>query len=200
MSTADPATLSVAEYLHALGDRVPAPGGGAAAAITLCQAAALACMVLRYTIGKAKFAEFESMNQSRLKDCETIVSDALRLAHEDAIVYAKLNALHQQQSDADALAVATADAIRVPHSVVVLSAAFLAALRGFPGTTSKPLASDVRVAAILADAALRSARANVEVNLMGLPEPRRSEVRLSLGVESLEETSRVTLREIEAAC
>ena len=47
---------TVENFLHALAARVPAPGGGATAALHAAQAAALVAMVARYSDGP-RFAE-----------------------------------------------------------------------------------------------------------------------------------------------
>jgi formiminotetrahydrofolate cyclodeaminase len=49
----------VGEWLEALGSAAPAPGGGAAAAMSACTGAALVEMVCNLTIGKPSFAEHE---------------------------------------------------------------------------------------------------------------------------------------------
>ena len=41
----------IGDFLDRLGDRVPVPGGGAAAALQAAQGAALLAMVARYTTG-----------------------------------------------------------------------------------------------------------------------------------------------------
>ena len=43
---------SIREYLELLGSNEPVPGGGAAAALTSAQGAALVMMVANHTIGK----------------------------------------------------------------------------------------------------------------------------------------------------
>ncbi len=201
MSTTPPASQTVDAYLEQLAAKVPAPGGGAAAAITLAQAAALAGMVIQYTLGKSKFAQHEAANHARLADATRIRTAALSLAHEDAVAYDILNAMQRSGSaSASELAVATANAIKVPHDVMTLSALLLGALTEYPGATTTMLASDVRVAAILARAALQAARANVEVNLASLPEPERASIRERLGLESLERTGEAAARAVESIC
>ncbi|MDA0802633.1 MAG: cyclodeaminase/cyclohydrolase family protein [Planctomycetota bacterium] len=196
-----PAADSVAEYLAALASKTPAPGGGAAAAITLAQAAALAGMVLEYTVGKTKFLEHEAANRARLLDATRIREAALRLAHDDAIAYQSLNALQRQPGvDAEALAVATARAISVPHDVVTLSALLLAALSEYPGVTTRMLVSDVRVATILAHAALQAGLANVEVNLLAIPDGEREVLRQRLGLAGLADSAAKFLQRVESAC
>lgn len=193
-------TMTVDAYLRALAAKVPAPGGGAAAALTLAQAASLASMVLEYTVGKAKFADHDAANRARLRDAARIREDALALADADARAYEALNAL-QRKPDAPRphLAEATARAIAVPHDLMALAALLLGALREYPGATSAMLASDVRVAALLAHAACRAARANVEVNLLGLAAEDRAGIREKLQLVALEERASDALAAIEVA-
>ncbi len=47
------------EYIALLASKLPAPGGGAAAAVNAAQGFALASMVCNFSIGKPKFADYE---------------------------------------------------------------------------------------------------------------------------------------------
>ncbi|MBI3039634.1 cyclodeaminase/cyclohydrolase family protein, partial [bacterium] len=56
--------LSVKDFCQAVASENVTPGGGSVSAMSGAMAASLALMVLRVTIGKAKFSEFDLENIS----------------------------------------------------------------------------------------------------------------------------------------
>ena len=54
------ANLTTAAFLDELASGQSTPGGGGAAALTGSQAAALISMVIRFTVGKKKYADVEA--------------------------------------------------------------------------------------------------------------------------------------------
>ena len=87
------ADTTLADFAARLADKVPSPGGGAVAAVTLAHGAALGAMVLRYTVGRANFAAHEAQNTAALAELDAMRAEALRLADRDAAAYARLAAL-----------------------------------------------------------------------------------------------------------
>src|SRR6516164_4256780 len=76
---------TIAAYLDRLAARVPAPGGGAAAALHAAQAAALLAMVARYSDGERYDAEM--MNRIAA-EADVLREDALALAEADTAAFA----------------------------------------------------------------------------------------------------------------
>ncbi|MGH8921138.1 MAG: cyclodeaminase/cyclohydrolase family protein, partial [Actinomycetes bacterium] len=77
---------SIERFLTALADRVPAPGGGASAALHAAQAAALVAMVARYSDGP-RYAEHED-TILRIRDtADDLRERALTLAEQDAAAF-----------------------------------------------------------------------------------------------------------------
>src|ERR1700687_6059514 len=72
---------TIAAFLDQLAARVPAPGGGATAALHAAQAAALLAMVARYSNGARYNAEL--MNRI-VTEADELREDALALAEADA--------------------------------------------------------------------------------------------------------------------
>ncbi len=163
------AKMTVDQFVTALAAKQPVPGGGAAAACILAQAAALGSMVIAYTLGKPKFEQ----HKSRLENLEMIFIgariDALDLADRDANAYLKLNSLWKIPADQrNALPEwhdAVNEAIAAPSAIADLSVAVLAALATMSKITSAQLASDLRIAQLFAHTAMESALLNVQVNL-----------------------------------
>ena len=161
--------LTLDDALEAIGAKTPTPGGGAVASITAALGAALARMVVNYSLGKPKLAEHAELHAESLESLEAISKRALTLAAEDEAAYGRLNALWKLPEDDPqrraGWADAVAGAIDAPRRVLALSVELLELLDRLPGRTTKLLASDLAIAAVLAEAATRSAAWNVRINL-----------------------------------
>ncbi len=169
MTDTSVANLTVDEFVTSLAAKSPVPGGGAASASVLAHSAALGSMVISYTLGKPKFAEF----QARLEKLDLIFTnarvDALELADRDSSAYLALNALWKIPAEARVLRPdwhsAVAEAIASPSAIADLAMGVLAALSTMSSITSAQLASDLKIAQLFAHAALEGALLNVAVNL-----------------------------------
>ena len=156
-------------FLDSLAGKQPTPGGGAAAAMTGATAAATASMVVSYSLGKKKLADHEQSN----RDAAQLLSNAramfLQLSEEDAEGYGVLNALWRLDKDDPARTAqwdaAVAGAISPPRAMLALSIDLLMQIDLLVPTTNRMLKSDLGVAAVLGEAAARSAAWNVRINL-----------------------------------
>ena len=75
------------DYLDRLAGRVPAPGGGATAALHAAQGAALLGMVARYTTGP-KYAGHQVTIGRIITEVDELRGIALRLAEADGVLRA----------------------------------------------------------------------------------------------------------------
>lgn len=147
------------EFLDALAAPTGAPGGGSAAAAAGAMAAALGAMVAR--LSKLDAGGFEQLRalftEAVERDAEAFrgVMAAYRLPKEE-------RGPHAQR----ALEAATA----VPLEVLARAAEAEARLERLKSEAPAKFSSDVATALSLARAAREGARANVEINLGGLPE------------------------------
>lgn len=170
--------MTLAAYSDALAAKQPVPGGGAASAVVLAQAAALGSMVIAYTKGKKAYAAHED-RLSRLADVLTAArEEALLLADRDAAAYLALNALWklgpEERIKSPGFAAALDEAIAAPQTIADLALATLAALRSLDGATTSMLRSDLVIASRLAHAALEGGLLNVEANLPSLTDLART--------------------------
>lgn len=150
---------SLKDYLDDLAAKLPSPGGGSAAALTAAQGASLISMVVNFTLGKPKYAEYESELKGILGKSEKLRKDFLGLVDKDVLAYQSKN---------------IRDALNVPFMVARLC---FEAAKLCPGLLSKGnlnLISDVAVAAVLLESAFRSAYFNVEINLESLADKKLS--------------------------
>jgi len=83
--------ISIEDYLRKLGSGDPTPGGGAAAALTSAQGAALIMMVANHTIGKPRYAEFEELNTYILEEAEILLGRLEEGMDNDAEAFGKVS-------------------------------------------------------------------------------------------------------------
>ncbi len=173
------ADISLADFAKRLSEKVPAPGGGAVAAVTLAHSAALGAMVLRYTVGRTDFAKHEADNLATLHALDGTRVTALLLADRDAAAYAKLSSLWKlpasdpvRKRDFDA---ALHEAIAAPSDLVKLALRTAQSLSSLPLRTNPRLGSDLVIAASLAAVAADAAAWNVRVNISSLTDAAQSQ-------------------------
>lgn len=169
----------VRDFLDALGQKTPTPGGGAAAGMTGAIAAALARMVVNYTVGKKKYAEHEAANTERLELLARGVEDMLGSCEADARAYAALNKLWSlDQNDPERVAnwdSAVRGAIDAPRAVIDQCESLAQTLLACCSTTNRMLRSDLGVSAALTRASAQAAAWNVRINTPLLPDTDREE-------------------------
>ncbi|MFH1458477.1 MAG: cyclodeaminase/cyclohydrolase family protein [Candidatus Omnitrophota bacterium] len=138
------------QYLDDLAAKVPAPGGGSAAALTAGLGASLISMVVNFTLGKPQYARFEEELKEILFKSEDLRSKFLDLVDLDVSAYKSKN---------------IKAALDIPFKVCRLC---VEAIKLCPPLIKKGnirLISDVSVAACLLESAFASACYNVEINL-----------------------------------
>lgn len=171
------ARLPLADFLAHLASRNPTPGGGAAASATGALAAALAQMVVAYSVGKKSLAAHEPSLRDAISRLERAREVLLRLADEDAAAYGAVSHLMKLPEDDPRRRAEWPEAVRAcvqaPVAVAAACADLLRLFESLPGITNRQLRSDLGIAAVLAEAACRASRWNVEVNAPLLPEGER---------------------------
>lgn len=191
------------QLLSAIGDKTPAPGGGATASAAGALAAALGRMVVSYSVGRKSLAEHRPTLERAERALDRTAQLLLDLAAEDAQAYALVNEL-QRLPEGDArrqreMPAAVEAAIGAPAAVVAACADLLRLLEQLRPISNEHLRSDLAVAAILAEAAARSGWWNVRINLPLMPEgPKREALRLQM--LDLLSVSRRRAEAIELAC
>ncbi|MFA4842359.1 MAG: cyclodeaminase/cyclohydrolase family protein [Candidatus Omnitrophota bacterium] len=137
-------------YLDDLAAKLPAPGGGSAAAMSAALGVSLVSMVVNFTLGKPRYAKYEPELKKILDKSEKIRSQLLGLVDLDVAAYKSKN---------------IRDCLNVPFMVARLC---FEAARLCPELIKKGninLISDVAVAVALLESGFSAAYCNVEVNL-----------------------------------
>ncbi len=141
------------KYLDDLAAKLPAPGGGSAAALTAGLGASLISMIVNFTIGKSKYASFEEELKTILEKSEKLKEEFLRLVDLDVVAYESKN---------------IRDALDVPFMVCRLCFEAIKLCLPLIKKGNINLISDVAVAAILLESAFAAAYFNVEINLKSI--------------------------------
>jgi methenyltetrahydrofolate cyclohydrolase len=205
----DFAEMTLAEFAESLASGQPVPGGGAAAAITAALAASLTSMVVRLSLDRAAYASHAALHAAALGDSDTARVRFLELAQADAAAYAAYRTarlLPHEGAEAEAVRVAaTREAARrsseVPLETVVACQHQQQLVERLVGRSNRHAASDLEVAALLLEAAARSAAANVMANLAAVGDAAYAERAGSRVLASLQdiEASVARAREMIAA-
>ncbi len=165
----------ISDFLTRLADRVPAPGGGAVAALHAANAAALLGMVARYSTGE-KYADHRAAVERAISETDGLRNAALRLAGEDAAAFTAVADAYKLPRDTDeakaarsaAIAAALIEAGRPPAEVIGVARAVVELAEELLPIGNRNVVTDIAAAAEAARAAATTARVNVEINLGGI--------------------------------
>jgi formiminotetrahydrofolate cyclodeaminase len=171
----------IGDFLGRLADRVPAPGGGAAAAMHAALGAALLGMVARYSTSE-QCAEHQATIGRITAEADDLRDIALRLAEADAAAFAALAYAYQlpKSTEADravrseAIARALVDAAWPPARLIGVAGMVVDLASVLAEVGNRNVLSDLGAAAEAARAAAATARMNVEINLAGISDAQAS--------------------------
>jgi formiminotetrahydrofolate cyclodeaminase len=168
-------TDTIESFPDRLAARVPAPGGGATAALHAAQAAALVAMVARYS-DSAKFADHAEEITNIAATADRLRQNALGLAEDDAAAFTAVMQAYglprgtpgEAAARSEAIAGALVAAAHVPAIVIAVAEHVLSLTEQLLPIGNRNVISDVAAAAEATRAAATTARVNVEVNLGGI--------------------------------
>ncbi|MFC1593107.1 cyclodeaminase/cyclohydrolase family protein [Candidatus Omnitrophota bacterium] len=158
---------SIKKYLDDLAARLPAPGGGSAAALNAALGVCLISMVINFTLGKPKYAKYQAGLVKALSAAEKIRKRLLELVDLDVAAFRSKN---------------INKSLGVPLEISRLCFEALKLCPPLIKKGNRNLISDVAVAAILIEAGFSSALFNVRINLRYLKNKKLSS-RLSRGLD-----------------
>jgi formiminotetrahydrofolate cyclodeaminase len=192
-------SLTLTEFADALGSDQTAPGGGSAAALAGALGGALAVMVARLTLGRAKYAAHQDEMAVVEVRADLLKTRLLALVDADTAAYNQVTAAYKLPKDTDAqkaertaaIQAAFRAATEAPLATAEACAEVLALAGQVAAHGNRNAASDAAVAALLAHAGLRGAVRNVRINLGSLQDEAfraRAEHRAILLLEAGEST------------
>jgi formiminotetrahydrofolate cyclodeaminase len=170
------AEMTLEKFLEDLGSRLPAPGGGAAAALAAALGAALVSMVCNLTIGKKQYAPYEKELLGIKDDAQQLQKSLLILMEDDALAFGSLmdsfklpaHTEAEKTARASRIQADTCQAAEVPAKIAESCLHIAELLDKLAGRSNKNLESDIKVALDMAEAGLNSAVTNIKVNLPGI--------------------------------
>jgi formiminotetrahydrofolate cyclodeaminase len=173
---------SIGRYLDDLAAKIPAPGGGAVAALHAAQGAALVAMVARYTT-RAKDAAHRAVIDSIIAAADSSRERALALADADTAAFTAVGAAYKLPKSteaetavrAEAITAALLQAARVPAAVVAEATEVVSLATELLPIGNPNVVTDIGAAAAAARAAATSSQLNIAINVASLGEEHGAE-------------------------
>jgi formiminotetrahydrofolate cyclodeaminase len=165
--------LTLAQFADRLASPDPVPGGGSASAVAAALGASLVAMVATLSQGRPKYADHAALHEAAEPRARQLSDQLLTLADEDAAAYAacafalKLprEAFADKEFRDQQIRETAQVAAEVPLRVVESCREVLVLAEALAGRSNVNASSDLRVAALLLQAAGHGAAENVLVNL-----------------------------------
>lgn len=162
-------------YLDQLAAKVPAPGGGAVAALHAAQGAALVAMVARYTT-RAKDAENRPVIDRIIEAADAARARSLALADADAAAFTAVGNAYKLPKDTDeqlaarkqAITESLLDAAHVPAAVVAEADEIVSLAAELLPIGNPNVVTDIGAAADAARSAAASSQLNIAINVASL--------------------------------
>jgi len=167
---------TIGAYLADAASSKPAPGGGSVSALVGALGSTMAQMSANLTIGKEAFKDVEPRVKELLADLARSGAELSGLVDKDVAAYTEIARAFKMPRTTEAETKARTTAVQkaleggmeVPLEIVGASLAALETTAALADVANPRLISDVGVAAICLEAALRCAVLNVEINLKSM--------------------------------
>jgi formiminotetrahydrofolate cyclodeaminase len=164
---------TLVEFLDALSSSAPAPGGGSVSALAGALGAALVSMVCNLTSGKKRYADVQQDITDLVEKSELLRAELTGLLQADVEAYTGVSMAYRMPKDTDeqkaersaAIQEALKKATIVPMEIAEASCRVLDLCTPAAEKGNVYAVSDAGVAALMAEAALRSAALNVIINI-----------------------------------
>jgi methenyltetrahydrofolate cyclohydrolase len=196
---------SIGTFAELVAAGTPAPGGGSVSAYCGMLAASLGEMVCNLTIGKSKYAEWDSRLREVKTEFERLGARLRELIAEDAESFEAVLRAYKLPKESDdqksyraaQIQFAIQGAVDVPVETAEHSFGVLELLRELGDIGNSNALSDVAVGAQLGQTAIRGASYNVNVNLNSLSD-REAASRMREKMKDLIEQAKTSADQVEA--
>ena len=166
---------TIGTFLEKIAAKTPAPAGGAVAALSGAQAAALIGMVARYTTGP-KYADVAQTVERVIRDADELRAECTDLIAADAAAFGSVAAAYalpkdtaeHQAARSAAIAAALVTAAKPPAEVIAAAGRLLDLAEALRPVGNRTVLGDLVAAAEAIRAAGASSRIFVQVNLAGI--------------------------------
>lgn len=167
------AEQSLGSFMDDLASSKPAPGGGSVAALAGALGAALVSMVANLTVGKEKFKDVEPEVKAILARSEDLRHRLLSYIEDDVAAFNAYSAAAKLPRDTDeqkaarsaAIQKALINAVDPPLNIAKACVDVLELCWPIAEKGNVQAVSDAGVGALMAEAGLRAAALNVQINL-----------------------------------
>ncbi len=202
------------QFLEELASSAPVPGGGSGSALAGALGAGLLSMVCNLTIGKKGYEDVQEEMRRILARSEEIRLTLPKLLQADTEVYSQVMAANRMPRKTDdektardaAMQKALQAAAEIPLQIAALCAEIVELCLPAAQKGNKWAVSDAGVGALLAEASMRGALLNVEINLASIKDAafvsamRERMARITTGKAELkEQVMSVVLRTIQGS-
>nr|XP_055074709.1 formimidoyltransferase-cyclodeaminase-like [Misgurnus anguillicaudatus] len=198
------ASLSLQKFVHSVGARTAAPGGGSVSAAIAAMGAALGCMVGQMTYGKRQFDSLDAEMRRLIPPFHEAMNDLLLKVDADSTAFnSYMTALKLPKGTADeikrreeAMQEGLKQAVGVPLSLAEKIGTLWAPLKEMVKYGNVACLSDVQVAAKALETAVFGAYYNVIINLKDITDTSfkaATEARISELLKKARESANVAL-------
>jgi len=164
---------TVTTFLDALASSAPAPGGGSVAALAGAMGSALVSMVCNLTLGKKRYADVQDDIRALVTQSEALRHELVNLLEADVQAYTGVSNAYKMPKETEeekatrtaAIQEALKEATVVPMQVAEACCRALDLCTPAAEKGNVYAVSDAGVAALMAEAGLRSAALNIYINL-----------------------------------
>ena len=160
---------SVEKYIEDLSAKLPAPGGGSAAAFSSALGIALLEMVANFTVGKEASEDDKKRLEDILPRIKQVRKEAQKYIDEDVAAYKKAREAYKTPKEdperRTKIENATKEATQVAVNTAKVSQRAISLGRTLVEIANKNLITDVIIGALLVKSGFDSSLWNVEINL-----------------------------------
>lgn len=172
--------MELKTYINDLASNKPVPGGGSVSAFSGAQGVSLILMVCELTLGRKKYADFEVLVQEVVEKGIVLQKDLMHLVDEDSNSYALVMDAFALPKETDeekdirkkVIHEGLIGAAAVPFKTMEKSFKAMQLAESLVGKSNANAASDLGVAAIQLETAIKGAWLNVLINVSGMEDER----------------------------
>lgn len=191
--------LTVNDFIQVLASDAPAPGGGSVSALAAANGAALSAMVARLTVGKKKYAEFDSELKDVITSCSKLQEELILAVDRDTEAFNLVSAAFKMPKETEEekalrsqkIQEGTLVSTEVPFHVMELTLQTLHVAKSMLGKFNVNAASDLGVAALNLVSAVKGAWLNVLINISSLKDSETADSYRSKGTAVVKEAEAI---------